>query len=57
MTRDQLLKCLDNWYGEGPIHIPSWMIKEGETRDDHDIRLFVGGLDPKKHYALVTLES
>jgi len=33
------------------------MIKEGETRDDHDIRLFVGGLDPKKHYALVTLES
>ena len=57
VTRDQLLKYLDEWYGDGPIHPPDWTIDEGETREDNEIRLFVRNLDPKKNYALVALET
>jgi hypothetical protein len=57
MTRNELLKYIDRLYGDGPIQVFDLTIKEGETREDHDIRLFVQSLDPIKRFGLVALES
>jgi hypothetical protein len=57
MTRNQILKFIDHVYGEGPIQVLDLMIKEGQTREDHDVRLFAESLDPSKRFGLVALES
>jgi len=57
MTRNQILKFIDHVYGEGPIQVNNLTIKEGQTREDHDVRLFAESLDPSKKFGLVALES
>jgi len=52
-SRDELLRLLDEWYGDGPI-LHSELDRR---RNDPDVRQVVSELDPKKKYGLVAYET